>query len=1407
MGVLMKEKSTCKKIIALFIIFVLLSGLVIVLPISASFNRNPDEGLWFDEFENTDNVTLDKCALDSINDSIVLSQSEESLPFDYNNYPDNIDVWYHGLYLLDSLFAKALSKFITPSLIPGTEADASEKNKIGQLDGVVLETTGRQLFEDSTEKEYPLHHFKFEIPPRYRDSQIKLRWWFGDYDEDAHLDEITMYIWKYGDMIPYWGENVTIEYSEENIGETSSNGDISQTIDPDECISDEGYIDVLIIGDPTKNKKPSFLHTDYIDVNITSEYGYVSKGYATSSIISPNNLGRWDRIVWDGSNPTSKSNITIQILDKEDNVIQGYSSKYSPLDISSIEEDEIKIKATLQSSSVDFTPVLDSWAILYYKENDYNDSFSNNYRIDETRGLEIDISSGNVELSNFYSSWPLVGKDSANTRSYDGKTLSKPKDYYWYTESDFVGGKFRGPVVSDGKVYVASVTESRIYAFNEEADKEGELQDFIDRSNKSYLVSSSLAVSDDYVIFGTNNVNKDNNVYFLDKNDLKDEIWKYEPDVSMYFASAPVVDDDRVFITSWSGYSWDLPIFSFFYSYISGNSKLIALDPEAKDTLWEPVDLPASSFSTPAIGEENVFVACQNMYGSNLFAYNLLTGEESWNISVGSPYGIIGRSSPVYNDGKVFILCNERKNVTSFGINKLFAINAENGEMLWNKSMGDADIPSIMNYITSIPSSAPVSSPAFYEDTIYVLSPAGVFYALQPDSGEEVWSFDFSNDTFIPNSYLTSPIVIDDKIYVITGNTINCLNRNKGTKEWSFDIIKPGDYRYEPAPPTIIASPVIADGLMFISGTKNYSSDTGRVYCYGNYTPNAYGYIESTPIYLPEGKWWDNFSADVKDAAKNNTVAFDILDKDKNIIDGFEGLNGSDNSLTNLNTNKIRFSANFNIGNYEESYPVLNSWAVNWVDEKGNPFFDWSDTDGWINNELPDYHVTAEDTEYNGILSGIDANSAKYKIWYIPTGDDKYTNSGWIDAVCSDPSGVKKTTVTAELSKSGIDIDDIKNITFKISDLAGNTNYTDSITLDTDMEDPTSSITNKDELEETGYFNKESENVTIYAEADDTGGSNLRKVILQYRYSNSSEGPWENWTDYTESDSYFTWDFGINEHGGFLKSGFYQIVTVAVDKAGNYEDISDEKIVQFCFDMKLPSIDTSFKDLYEKEEPPIFSFDISDDFKLVDVYYRIDSELTWNIIKSDINKENASIRWTFPKEYWTEMKEDEEHTIYFKVTDLCGNEYASTASESPVIKKNENVSTRYLDISSFSDFHWDNTFLITTQNIPDDIDIKRVILLYQYSKDNETWPENWTEYDEDITEAPYEWEFIPPEDDGYYRFSLEIEDAEGYRYLSSVEQVKIAMFPVLEAVLFITLFILLLITAIYILGKFRAKKK
>lgn len=60
-------------------------------------------------------------------------------------------------------------------------------------------------------------------------------------------------------------------------------------------------------------------------------------------------------------------------------------------------------------------------------------------------------------------------------------------------------------------------------------------------------------------------------------------------------------------------------------------------------------------------------------------------------------------------------------------------------------------------------------------------------------------------------------------------------------------------------------------------------------------------------------------------------------------------------------------------------------------------------------------------------------------------------------------------------------------------------------------------------------------------------------------------------------------------------------------------------------------------------------------------------------------------------------------------------------------------------------------FIITATASDDISGVESVELFYRYSTDNSTWNPSWTSFGLD-NEYPWEWQFTPPHDDGYYEF-------------------------------------------------------
>jgi outer membrane protein assembly factor BamB len=1382
--------------------------------VNAAFKKYPEDGMWIDEFENTDSIDGDpvNCYVDTANKTVELQQGSPIINYNTEKHPDNVEAWYHDRTVVpEGLIGEILASFVNPSTIPGEPFEEQDKSLIGELDGDYYETEAIKFMPGSDYKLRPMHHFQFKITQNVDNiKKVTLKWWYGEYYGDANLEDIYIYVWRYGEILEYWGEQSKIDYTPSTVGLGDPN--LQFSITDGKFISGDGYMDILIVGIPKSAEYYSYLRTDKVEATVETDYGYLDDGYIISTEIEPSNFGGWERVFWDSTKASSSNSITVQVLDKNKNPIEGYSSKTSPLDISGLKTTTpIRLKATFKSGSIDITPKLYNWGVMWQKTDGYRDSFDYDYRLDEKLGVKL--VDNKVKVSEFYSDWEIFGKESSNKRSYEGQAfIEKPEEFYWYTELNLVGGGFRAPIVSEGKVYVASA-DNRIYAFDTSVTKAGTEQDPVDNSTASYVVDSSLGISDGYVIVPTcDTKNKENKIYALNSSNLENVKWDYSHGGSICYSSAPTTDNGRIFISSWSGKIWETPLFSFLNKLFSGNNKLIALDLKTGVPLWKPKKLPAGSFSSPAVGNGLVYVGCQNMWGSSLFAYDIETGENIWNASV----GIIGKASPVYSNGKLFVLSREKKSITQSGQNKIVALNAETGEILWNKTIGDKPpAAAILNlfrplsYAKAISDDAPIASPALKDDTLFVSAPDGTFYAVDTADGDVKWSSNITVGLINAGFYTASPVIVGDYVYVVNGfsNLYAFSVENEGNDvvpEWTVTVPSPEEFLIGGTIPDVIASPVISDGLIIMSTNENRSALNGRICCLGDYNKNKQGTIISSSIHVPPGFWWEEFDTD-KINTTNNTVIFSVLDENNEVLTNkngqkYENLNGSHNNLIDLTSNVIRLKAEFTIRNETEDL-ALDSWNVTWVSENAEPEFDNDSfdpgNDGWINQNIKECSIEVSDKECNGVISGLDVSSAMFRIKYIKQEESDITTSDWTTAICKpNISGIGTTRIYANFS--GFKILELKNITFKIKDLAGNENTTKK-TFKMDGIKPASTIVNIGDFED--IYNDE---LIISAEAGDSGGSGVDTVALKYRYRETEEDEWSEWIKYQDSDSPYSWYFGKDLiSGNPMKSGYYHLTTVAKDNASNEEEIDTDEIISILFDMTKPSLENDFDEDYKTRNIPTFELQISDDYMLESLSFKPDFETQWEKIKTGINQKTYTCKWEFPEEFWDQISEGQGHYIYFKIEDYCGNIKETTAQNTLYLVKDETVAEFHVDLTSFKEWHWDDQFTVTA-NVPDDIDVENITLYYCYSEDNNNWDE-WKQYGEKLTSSPYTWAFTASDGSGYYKFKTEITDTQGAVYMSPVETINVTLFPTMLFIILIILMFFSILISLLVISKMKKK--
>jgi len=1417
----MRFNNIANKSIAIWTVFILVISVFFSINVSAELFQFDDDGVAYNEFENSKDITLVNCSLSPNNGSVILEYAPHDIIYDHLRYPDNVNAWYSENLLMTpsgsgGSLAQFLSRFIKPDFLNMEKFPDLEP--IDKEDSQYLESKGtlnRVLYYTY----YPIQLYEIEINENTRDVEsFEVQWWPGPYDEDANLEEISMFLWSSGDLIPKWNEIGKLNYDED-----ISKYSIKSNVSSDKYIDEDGNVYTLIVGKPDpeiSGKDEAFLATDYVRIKLYFKEGYNPEGYVISKKIEPTKFQGWESIIWESTKPTEDTYVKLQILDENEDVIESLEGNTegflnSPIDISSLDAsyNVIKLKAILHSDKLDSTPYLYKWIILWQTIDGFFDSFNFLFRIKEGNGIKID--GGNIGVSEFYSEWPIFGKNPANTRSYVGKEIEyEGNKTYWQTYVDKdIAGWFRTPVMKDGRVYIGA-NDKKIYAFDLALDSEDDESEYepVDESIANYLIETGVAVGDKYVIAATSELNSRNNkIYALNKSDLSEVVWEYpknKNEGTICFSSSPTIANGRVYITSWSGKYAKNPMLSYVFDKLNSmlnyrlyKNKLIALDENSGNLVWDStINLPAGSLSTPAFDNGIIYVGCDNIQGASLFAYNAYTGKKIWNKSVGS----IGRTSPVIIDfegKKILLVVARQQKLFSFnGTDKIYALDAEDGSILWNKTIGNQSSIlrnielKLYNFSNLKATSQPAATPAVFDDTVFVMASNGNLFALDLNTGKEKWTFN-KGKSIQYNS--ASPIVIGDTVYMFTQDAhLYGLDIKTGDKIIDFKTL----YDFQSFIGYLYASPIIADGLVLVSilewTIRGYFY--GHLMCFGEYKENTIGNVYSIPLHVQKGKWWNKFNAKCENTEENNSIYFNIIDEEGNKL--ITGLNGTNNDISSVKKNTIQICAEFDIKNTSEPYPLLNNWGINWSLEDKAPVFINSSfragdgQGGWINLDIEECSIDVKDYGVDGVISGIDVDTAKFTLEYISSSGDKVTKT--FDAICEGDSGDnEEVKVIAKISELDIKFKEIKNITFKIKDLAGNEATSEKITFKIDAVKPISEIKDINSFEE--IYTSE---VLINAEGEDDN-SGIANIALYYREVDTTI-----WMQYGSDESPYNWSFEN------YTSNYYEFCTIAKDNAGNKEDFPDEGKLSFLFDMKTP-FKPVFEDTYYFKTLPKFSGDkevtFEDDFEIDTIKYRLNFHGLddWTTIKDGAGVKTYSKEWSISQDDWVVMIEDKKYYVFFKVIDIAGNEYETPSQfEALGIIKDENPPTAdvYFDLDDF-DGGWDDTFTVTAI-ISEGFDFEYVVLEYSYSSDDKEWSE-YEKYGESIDESPFEWKFESTEGNGYYKFKTKLYNATGYYIESNTKKVNIATFPINLLLIMIALVVILFILSFYVIIKLKKKDK
>lgn len=223
----------------------------------------------------------------------------------------------------------------------------------------------------------------------------------------------------------------------------------------------------------------------------------------------------------------------------------------------------------------------------------------------------------------------------------------------------------------------------------------------------------------------------------------------------------------------------------------SKTGEVTALNAASGELLWRrDMRLPLHSGVKVAAGKTFVSTSTNELY-----ALDLATGKNMWvHGGITEMTGILGGATPAFEEGVL---------VAAFSSGEIFALNADNGRVMWGDSISTPDPTSSTGKINDI-----TASPVIYQNIVYSVGNGGILNATETISGRRVWEQEIASTN--------TPWITGDYIFLLTGaDELVCLYRPDGRIRW---VVKLPSYKNEDNKKGKISwsGPVVAGAQIFL---------------------------------------------------------------------------------------------------------------------------------------------------------------------------------------------------------------------------------------------------------------------------------------------------------------------------------------------------------------------------------------------------------------------------------------------------------------------------------------------------------------------------------------------------------------------------------------------------------------
>lgn len=224
-------------------------------------------------------------------------------------------------------------------------------------------------------------------------------------------------------------------------------------------------------------------------------------------------------------------------------------------------------------------------------------------------------------------------------------------------------------------------------------------------------------------------------------------------------------------------------------AYITLAGKMYAVDVLTGEEIWANETLPELIFNALALYNDVIYATSTSR---DVYAVNASTGELKWTFQTESN-AVIGSAPTVVND------------IIYFGApdDYIYAIDLD-GNLIWRFHTNSGDLR---------------SSPAVFDNKVFIGSDVGLLYALNAENGDSIWS---------RNVGMTGeecPTISDNKVYIQGEQALYCLSVVDGSIIWDYTIAYNDNW----------SSPMEVNGVLYVIGIHEgiqafNSSDGSRIW-------------------------------------------------------------------------------------------------------------------------------------------------------------------------------------------------------------------------------------------------------------------------------------------------------------------------------------------------------------------------------------------------------------------------------------------------------------------------------------------------------------------------------------------------------------------------------------------------